>query len=519
MISPEHWYNINGDFKSIFDDDKSVSSLSDTEYIGVDPTDLSKSGIIFKHTKSTNTKLGYVEVFRNNKYKIPLGVTSLFQLLTEVKFKGDWYAAASYVNYYLIGTKVPYIRVGTDYFKIINKDTQYGGSITSAKRWTKQEIIDDHTKAFLSLVPKYDDFIIVPDNKNYRPVIKNCYNLYSEFTHKPFDGDVKENDIPTTINFLKHIFQEHFELGLIYMKVLYENPKQKLPILCLVSETNETGKTTFINLLEMIFGGNYVLVAPDDLTKNFNSNFATRNIIAAEEAFVEKAQGVEKLKSLSTGKSIQMARKFVDDAPIPFFGKIVLCTNNVKDFMRIKSKEIRFWVREVPKIQGKKNNLIEQHLFDEIPKFLRYLDLLPAIDYDNGSRMILTDEQIKTEALENVKNESMSWLYKEIEILIQDYFDQNPSIKSFMASPKDIKEEWFLHNNKVDIGYIRKVLTDEAGLKMQCSEKGKSIRYYRFGRDHEGSMSKDYKTGTPYEFVRQTEVEPEAETLKDDLPF
>ncbi len=147
---------------------------------------------------------------------------------------------------------------------MVAKDNQYGGTLKFTKRWTKQEIVDDHGKSFLSLIPKYDDFIIVPDNKNYQPVIKNCYNLYSEFTHKPFTGPVKEEDIPVTLNFLKHIFGEHYDLGLIYMKVLYEKPTQKLPILCLVSETNETGKTTFLNFCEMIFGGNYVLVAPDD---------------------------------------------------------------------------------------------------------------------------------------------------------------------------------------------------------------------------------------------------------------
>jgi len=519
MQSPETWYNINGDFKSIFEDDTSVSSLTDTEYTGIDPTDLSRHHLIFRNIPYTSTKAGYVEVFRNNKWKIPLGVSSKFALLTEIKFKGDWLAAASFVNYYMMGNKVPYIRVGTDYFKIISKDNQYGGTITFAKRWTKNEITDDHGKDFLKIVPRYDDFIIVPDNKNYQAVIKNCYNLYSEFTHKPYNGQVTENDIPVTINFLKHIFQEHFELGLIYMKVLYERPTQKLPILCLVSETNETGKTTFINFLEMIFGGNYVLVSPDDLTKNFNSNFATKNIIAAEEAFVEKAAGVEKLKSLSTGKSIQMARKFIDDQSLPFYGKIVLCTNKVKDFMKINSKEIRFWVREVPVIQGKKNNLIEKQLFDEIPKFLKYLDDMSPVDYNNGSRMILTDQQIKTEALAIVKEESMSWLYKEIEILINDFFDNNPTIKSFLASSKDIKEEWFPHNNQVNIGFIKKVLSDEAGLKMKCSHTGKSIKYYRFGRDKEGSISKDYKTGTPYEFVRQDEVEHEEEIIEKEMPF
>lgn len=521
MQSPETWYNINGDFKSIFEDDTSVSSLTDTEYTGIDPTDLSRHHLIFRNIPYTSTKAGYVEVFRNNKWKIPLGVSSKFALLTEIKFKGDWNAAQSYVQFYLMGSKAPYIRVGCDYFKVISKDTQYGGTLTYPKPWKKETITDDHTKSIISIIQKYDDFIIVPDNKNYQAVIKNCYNLYSEFTHKPFNGPVTENDIPVTIGFLKHIFQEHFELGLIYMKVLYERPAQKLPILCLVSETNETGKTTFINFLEMIFGGNYVLVSPDDLTKGFNLSFATKNIIAAEEAFVEKSQGVEKLKSLSTGKSIIMSRKFIDDTSLPFYGKIVLCTNKVKDFMKINSKEIRFWVREVPVIQGKKNNLIEKQLFDEIPKFLKYLELRPEVDYNNGSRMILTDQQIKTDALALVKEESMSWLYKEIEILINDFFDNNPTIKSFLASSKDIKEEWFAHNNQVNIGFIKKVLSDEAGLQMKCSHSGKSIKYYRFGRDKEGSISKDYKTGTPYEFVRQGEAEPAEEAFveKSDLPF
>ncbi len=413
-----------------------------------------------------------------------------------------------------MGIKNPYIRVGCDFFKVISKDTQYGGILSYPKPWKKETITDDHTKAIISLIPKFDDFIIVPDNKNYQPVIKNCYNLYSEFTHKAFDGEVLDSDIPVTIDFLKHIFQDHFHLALIYLKVLYENPKHKLPILCLVSEENQTGKTTFLNFLSMIFGGNYVLVTPEDLTKQFNSSFAIKNIISAEEAFIEKSSGYEKIKALATDKSIQMSRKFIDDQTLPFFGKIILCTNNVKDFMKIKSKEIRFWVREVPVIQGKRNNLIEKQLFEEIPKFLKYLDQQPPIDYDNGSRMILTDEQIKTDALSVIKAESKSWLYKEIDILICDLFDNNPDLKSFMASSKDIKEEWFPHNNQVNIGWIKKVLSDEAELKQIYSHNGKSIKYYRFGRDGEGSLSKDYKTGTPYEFVRQNEVEVSTEEVK-----
>lgn len=479
QLSPPEWFNIHGNFIEIFKDLKKIMSImkSENEIAFTDPNDLNGNPNIttFKNLPGTDNEPGFVLVVKNNQWKIPIGFSTKFILLTEICFGGDWTAAASHVSHYLMGNKVNYIRVGCDFFKVISKETQYGGKLTYPKPWKKETITDDHTKALLSLIPKYDDFIIVPDNKSYQPVIKNCYNLYSPFMHTPFNGDVSEADIPVTTNFLKHIFQEHYDLAIVYMKVLYENPKQKLPILCLVSETNETGKTTFINFLEMIFGGNYVLVTPDDLTKQFNLSFATKNIIAAEEAFVEKSAGVEKVKALSTGKSIQMSRKFIDDQTLPFFGKIILCTNNVKDFMKIKDKEIRFWVREVPVIQGKKNNLIEKHLFAEIPKFLRFLDQQTPIDYENGSRQILSEDRIRTDALMAVKEESRSWLYKELKELIISYC-MSKQITSFYASSEDIKKQWFFSNNNAQLNYIRKVLKEE--MKLVPSQK--TIRYSKF---------------------------------------
>ncbi len=107
-LDPISWYNINGVFKDIFEGDTSVSSLTDTEYKGTDTSDMS-TGLIFRNIQQTNTTAGYVEVFKNNKWKIPLGVTNKFSLLTAIKFKGDWSAAVSYVSYYLMGNKSPYI--------------------------------------------------------------------------------------------------------------------------------------------------------------------------------------------------------------------------------------------------------------------------------------------------------------------------------------------------------------------------------------------------------------------------
>ena len=50
--------------------------------------------------------------------------------------------------------KVPYIRVGVDYFKVIEKDDRYGIQRKELKRWNKAEIIQDHDKKYLDLIAK-----------------------------------------------------------------------------------------------------------------------------------------------------------------------------------------------------------------------------------------------------------------------------------------------------------------------------------------------------------------------------
>lgn len=474
QLSPSDWFNFNGDFKIIFEGDKSVSNLSDNEYIGTDTATMS-TGLIFKNIPGH----GLVEVKKNNNWNIPIGITTKFQLLTEIRFKSDWYSAICFVSYYLIGIKSPYIRVGTDYYKVITKTDRYGVEQTSLKLWSKGEILQDHGKGMYSLIPKYDDFTIEPNNKQHLPAIGNNYNLYAKFPHVSFNGEVTESDIPVTMNLIKHVFgssPEEVELGLRYFKVLYEYPRQMLPILSLVSVERETGKTTFINWVSMLFGANSVLISPEDVSKNHNSLYANKNIIMVDETVIEKSASVEKVKSLATAKQISVDPKFVQQYQIPFFGKIILCTNKEKDFMRIDNEEIRFWVRKVNPIKGKKNAKIEEQLKDEIPKFLKYLEQQPAINFDNGSRMIFTADEIQTNALQVVKAESKSSLGKELEEYIFQHCMTN-QITKFGATAIEIKNKWFSHNNNINVSYIRKVLKEE--LKINQSEK--QMRYDSFG--------------------------------------
>jgi hypothetical protein len=485
-LHPVDWYNFYGKFADIFAGCKTAHLITDTEAAWL--TGDAPNRPTFKYNGNK------VEVLLDNDLGFTKGgQISLFQLLTAVKFKHDQQAAISHIMFDLMELDIPYIRVGTDYYKVIHKQDRYGGKQTHLKPWGKDEIKQDHSKTFLQSIPKFDDFIIVPNNKEYSPIVNNCYNLYSEFAHKPIDSEVIDSDIPVSLMFMKHIFGDQIETGFKYMKIIYENPKQTLPILTLVSKERETGKTTFINWFEMIFGSNSILIAPEDILKHFNSNYATKNIVLIDETFVEKQSGVEKLKSLSTAKSINVSQKFVSEYSIPLYMKIILCTNKVKDFMRIDSDEIRFWIRPIPIIKGKKNVNIEEDLFNEIPKFLKYLNQLPAINFDTGSRMVLTESEIRNSALLEVKEESRSWLHKELEIHIEDYFNAVGD-NSFMATPTEIKAKWYSHNNQVSIPYIKKVLMEEMGLKPK-----EKMRYYPF-------EEKDYfktKVSKPFEFKNQ----------------
>lgn len=505
LLNAVDYFNFFGSFVSIFDGIKQCNIKSETEVCMLDPDNLD-SKELNKPTFILNSK-NIVEVKKKNNYKIGPGATiSKFMLFTAVKFKGDSFSAMSFIQFKLMKIEIPYIRVGTDYFKVINKKDRYECENTILKPWKKDEIKQDHGKDLLPLIMKFDDFTISPNNKEYHPVINNCYNLYSKFSHTPFMGDVSPNDIPVTMGLINHIFGDQWQLGLKYMKILYEFPRRILPVLALVSTERETGKTTFLNWIQMLFGENSTLINPNDLTSNFNDAYATKNIIMIDETTIDKAHAVEKLKSLATAKTISVSQKFVSHYSVPFFSKIIFCTNKEKDFMKIDEEEIRFWIRKIKVITGKKNTAIEEDLFQEIPKFLTFLTQLPEIDFSK-SRMVFTKEEIETESLHVVKEESKSQLRKEIEMYFDDWFINNDGVEFIEATSKDIKEKWFLTNNQYSLSYIRKVLKDE--MKMTNLETKK----------YKGFPDSNYqhtKTGLPFVFknpynvktqsVKQTEL-------------
>lgn len=415
---------------------------------------MKKEGVFFKVVHENN--MGLQENF---KY-------SPFQILTRFAFNNNFKSAFLYVGLTYMDMNFPYVRVGVKYFKLAHKVDRFGVDREELLVWSKDEIKQDYGKEMLARVNTYDDFIIEPNNEKHQKAVRGYYNLYAPFPHQKNKFNVKKDldKIKWSMNLMKHIFGNQIDLGLRYLKVLYEKPKQALPILVLTSEERSTGKSTFVDWLSIMFGGNMVIINPQDISSSFNSSYATKNIIAIEESRFDSVQATEKLKALATQKTLLVNTKFVTPYNTPFYGKLIITSNDESKFSKVDEAEIRYWVRKIPSLDGKGNHNILEDLTDEIPYFLHFLSEQPKIDY-SLSRQVFTPEEIETEALTVVKKESKESLQKDIEIFLDDYCSNNPDIEEIHFIPTDIKNAWFKHNNNISANYVTKIIKDKMKLE------------------------------------------------------
>ena len=84
-------------------------------------------------------------------------------------------------------SEIPYLRVGTTYYKTIEKPLISGDKISILFRWNRETIISDCGKNYLSQIPKYDGFCCIPSHLNYEKIIEGFYNMYNEIPHQPIE--------------------------------------------------------------------------------------------------------------------------------------------------------------------------------------------------------------------------------------------------------------------------------------------------------------------------------------------
>ncbi|WP_430399830.1 primase-helicase family protein [Flavobacterium sp.] len=362
-----------------------------------------------------------------------------------------------------------YIRVGVDYFRE-TKIPMTREDLKVIQRWNKQTIIDDFGKDALKSIKKYDGFCFIPAHENFQKVINGFYNKYEPISYK-LDSVGEWNNIKIL---LQHIFGEQYEIGIDYLTLLWKRPTQVLPILCLVSEERNTGKTTFLNLLKVIFEGNMTLNTNEDFRSRFNSDWAGKLIVGIDEVLLDKKDDSERIKNLSTAKYYKAEAKGKDKEEVEFFGKFILCSNNEENFIKIDSNEIRYWVRKIPTLGDSLNPNLFELLSDEVPAFAYFLNQR-AVATKKATRMWFTKEQIHTEALNVLIKGNKTSVEKELEEMLKEEFVVFDEPKLCYTATNLVV---MLKNRGLPVttGYVSNILKNKYNLK---SDSNSSYKWFR----------------------------------------
>ena len=401
---------------------------------------------------------------------------------------------------------IPYLRVGTTYYKTIEKPTISGDKLQILTKWSRETIIHDHEKKYLSKIPKYDGFCCIPEHINYRKFIDGFYNLYNEIPFQPASGEIQKENIPFSINFMSHIFGEQLEFGLDYIKILLLYPTQILPILCLVSKERSTGKTTFIKWMKEVFGLNMTYIKGDSFGSQFNSDWASMLLVAIDEVFFDKKEITERLKYLSTTNKDKIEAKGKDREEAEFFAKFILCSNNEDNFIQIDENEIRFWIRKINPIKQENTEFLK-FLITEIPQFLKFLKDR-KFSTQKFTRMWFTPAQIRTKALQKLVFKNANKLELKIIELLYEFFESNED-QEINVVPQDIlsmvnrmfRPTYWTRND------VRNVLKDSWKLEPQKN----GLTYIRYDIDFSGNFYQNNAVGRFFtikkDFILQKFVE------------
>lgn len=385
-------------------------------------------------------------------------------------------------------------RIGTTYYKIVRQPNAAGQLIERSIPWTIEAIRQDYGKDFLANVPKYDGFCCVPSHLDYQPVVGNFKNKYSPLSHIPTEGEW-----PCIESLVRHIFGDQYDLGLDYLQILYTMPLQKLPILLLVSEERNTGKSTFLNFLKLLFEANVTFNTNENFRSQFNDDWNGKLVIVVDEVLLNKREDSERLKNLSTTRNYKMEAKGRDREEVSFFAKFVLCSNNEYLPVVIDPGETRYWVRKIPKLTTDDTAFLEKIRY-EIPAFLHamtYRQLSTAEE----SRMWFDPKLIDTDALKKIIRANRNRVELELSELLLDIMETR-SVDTVDFYLNDILCLFDHQRVKADRTSLRKVVQD--CWKLRPAPNSLSYTTYQIGVSvSEPAYVETRKVGRFYTVTRQ----------------
>lgn len=340
-----------------------------------------------------------------------------------------------------------FMRVGIDWLKKVKTPNHRGLLEERVQRWSPTEIKRDYPKYIADQllntdIPRYDAFFIEPcfDGDKYKRVLHNCYNLM-----EPLMWDAKPGRFDHTLKFIKHIFggagsitwdeekqcyvednrmADQFTVALDYLSILHQHPKQKTFVPCLVSKEQGTGKTTFLEWLCTVYNGNGTILDNERFKMNFNGHYAGKFIIGLDEGFldVEKKAERERLKKMVTSKTMFLEMKGVDVKEIPYYGHLIICSNDADSLMKMEEEDTRWFVVKVnPLPKEDKDPDFEKKLMEEIPQYLHYI-ASRKIFHPKVDRLWFSPKDFETEQMRKIIEVTKTRLEAVVENWVKDIF-------------------------------------------------------------------------------------------------
>ena len=251
-------------------------------------------------------------------------------------------------------------------------------------------------------------------------------------------------------------------MGYDYLQLLYLRPLQRLPVLLLVSSERNTGKTTFLNLLKLIFGGNVTFNTNEDFRSQFNDDWAGKLLICVDEVLLNRREDSERIKNLSTARSYKAEAKGRDRREVEFFGKFVLCSNNERNPVLIEAAETRYWVRRIPPLTHDDQQLLAR-MQAEIPGLLFFLQQR-TLSTREESRLWFSPRLLATEALRRIIHYNRSKPEAEMLSIIRDILD-GEKLEEYQFDVSDMVNMLEIRGIRVDHPTVRRTLTESWQLR------------------------------------------------------
>lgn len=412
--------------------------------------------------------------------------------------------------------------VGDEFFLDDNVPGAYG-TTRKLLAYKQGQFTKMYGDKFWNYLPHHKAFCNIPDHFKYQQVIETpdgskYYNRYFPFPHVPVEGTW-----PHIEKLMQHIFGygdvQHsngtiysaYELGLDYIQQLLINPTQMLPVLCLYSPENNTGKSTLGKLLMHMFGDNAVPIGNSDLQSDFNEMFVDKLLAICEETLLERKRDAERLKAMSTSEKIMVNPKGSKQYSIDYFCKMLFTSNNLR-MVYVSRYDERYWIIRVPKLpEGKDDPNLLDKMNAEIPAFCHFL-LNRKMHAPKEGRMYFHRSLLKTPIFDDMVKVNEPSEATNLRENLREWFIATPEAKEIRMTLKEIKTEFF--TERTNSAWIQEVLKDYIGTDLLRNEAGEAvfergfyIKYEPYinpetGEEDIREVRKAYR-GRPYVFLRE----------------